>query len=367
MPSPPPGCSPRRSRGWRRPRAGSPRGQARATTATVSSAEPLSQTISSSPGLSSRDDRGQRPAEGVGGLVGDDHDRQRRPFGRPLPLALSPRRSRGAMIGAMARCFVTRELPGEALGRLAGEHEVDVWEEDRPIDRDGPARARRSSGGAALHARRPDRRRAPRRLPGPAGHRQLRRRGRQHRPRRDREAGAARRQHARRPHRDDRRPRLRPDPRLALAGSSAPPTTCAPAAGRTGDRRCGSAATSTARRSGSSAPARSAAPSPAAARASAWRSCSAAAPPAAASSRSMSSWRGSDFVSVHCPLTEETRGLIGERALRSMKATAFLINTARGRDRRLGCAATGARGGLDRRRRPRRHRPRAAAAPTTRC
>ena len=30
---------------------------------------------------------------------------------------------------------MTRELPGEALGRLAGEHEVDVWEEDRPIDR----------------------------------------------------------------------------------------------------------------------------------------------------------------------------------------------------------------------------------------
>jgi len=37
-----------------------------------------------------------------------------------------------------------------------------------------------------------------------------------------------------------------------------------------------------------------------------------------------------DFVSIHAPLTSETRGLIGEAALRSMKPTAYLINTARG-------------------------------------
>lgn len=36
------------------------------------------------------------------------------------------------MIGAMARCFVTRQLPGGALARLAGAHEVDVWEEALP-------------------------------------------------------------------------------------------------------------------------------------------------------------------------------------------------------------------------------------------
>ncbi len=38
----------------------------------------------------------------------------------------------------------------------------------------------------------------------------------------------------------------------------------------------------------------------------------------------------SDVVSVHCPLTPETRHLIGERALRRMKPTAVLLNTARG-------------------------------------
>jgi phosphoglycerate dehydrogenase-like enzyme len=40
--------------------------------------------------------------------------------------------------------------------------------------------------------------------------------------------------------------------------------------------------------------------------------------------------RESDFVSLHVPLTEETRGLIDESALREMKPTAFLINTSRG-------------------------------------
>ena len=38
----------------------------------------------------------------------------------------------------------------------------------------------------------------------------------------------------------------------------------------------------------------------------------------------------SDVISIHSPLTEETRHFIGEDELRKMKKTAFLINTARG-------------------------------------
>ena len=40
--------------------------------------------------------------------------------------------------------------------------------------------------------------------------------------------------------------------------------------------------------------------------------------------------RRSDFVSVHVPLNDETRKLVGKRVFDSMKPTAFLINTCRG-------------------------------------
>ncbi len=38
----------------------------------------------------------------------------------------------------------------------------------------------------------------------------------------------------------------------------------------------------------------------------------------------------SDFVSLHCPLTDATRGLIGRPELAAMRETAILVNTARG-------------------------------------
>lgn len=38
----------------------------------------------------------------------------------------------------------------------------------------------------------------------------------------------------------------------------------------------------------------------------------------------------SDFVSIHCPLTAETQGLINRENLQKMKNSAFLINTSRG-------------------------------------
>ncbi len=38
----------------------------------------------------------------------------------------------------------------------------------------------------------------------------------------------------------------------------------------------------------------------------------------------------SDVISLHCPLTEETKGMIRRESLAAMKRTAFLINTGRG-------------------------------------
>jgi glycerate dehydrogenase len=41
-------------------------------------------------------------------------------------------------------------------------------------------------------------------------------------------------------------------------------------------------------------------------------------------------FRASDAISLHCPLTEETRALVDARRLDLMKPTAFLLNTGRG-------------------------------------
>ncbi len=41
-------------------------------------------------------------------------------------------------------------------------------------------------------------------------------------------------------------------------------------------------------------------------------------------------FQNSDAISLHCPLTDATKHLVGERTLALMKSTAFLINTGRG-------------------------------------
>jgi D-3-phosphoglycerate dehydrogenase len=38
----------------------------------------------------------------------------------------------------------------------------------------------------------------------------------------------------------------------------------------------------------------------------------------------------SDYITVHCPSTEETRGMIGAREIGMMKPTAYVLNLARG-------------------------------------
>lgn len=38
----------------------------------------------------------------------------------------------------------------------------------------------------------------------------------------------------------------------------------------------------------------------------------------------------SDFLSVHCPLTADTKGMISERQLALMKPSSVVVNTARG-------------------------------------
>jgi D-3-phosphoglycerate dehydrogenase len=37
-----------------------------------------------------------------------------------------------------------------------------------------------------------------------------------------------------------------------------------------------------------------------------------------------------DIISIHCPLNENTKGMLGKEELKNMKTTAYLINTARG-------------------------------------
>ena len=76
--------------------------------------------------------------------------------------------------------------------------------------------------------------------------------------------------------------------------------------------------------------------------------------------------RRSDVVTIHMPLSDDSRGLIGARDLALMKPTAYLINTSRGPivDE---AALLDALRENDRRRRSRRLRPRAAALRSPQC
>ena len=40
--------------------------------------------------------------------------------------------------------------------------------------------------------------------------------------------------------------------------------------------------------------------------------------------------KNSDYVSMHCPLSESTKHMINKEALSLMKPSAFIINTSRG-------------------------------------
>ena len=73
-------------------------------------------------------------------------------------------------------------------------------------------------------------------------------------------------------------------------------------------------------------------------------------------------FRESDFITIHTPLTPETRHIVNAKTLALMKPTAYLVNTARGPMVDAERAGRGAEEGRDRRRGHRRLRHGAAAA-----
>ncbi len=110
---------------------------------------------------------------------------------------------------AMARIFVTRELPGPALARLKEAHETTVWPE--PLPPSYEQLREHAAGAEALLTLLTDRVDAEliAAAPQPAGDRQLRGRLRQHRRRCRHRARHPGRQHARRADRGHRRSGLR--------------------------------------------------------------------------------------------------------------------------------------------------------------
>ena len=192
--------------------------------------------------------------------------------------------------------------------------------------------------------------------PGPTRDRQLRGGHRQRRPRCRHRARYPGGQHTRRAHRDHRRPRPGADAR-----AHAPPARGRGRGARGGDGSPGSrhgcwAATSTAPRcwwwgrGGSAARWRGG-----------WRVSAAACSPPGGTTQLGPLLGEADVVTLHCPLTPETRGLIGCAELAAMKPTAYLVNTARGPIVDTDAAGGGAARRRDRRCRAGRDRPRAAA------
>ena len=225
--------------------------------------------------------------------------------------------------------FVTRRLPGNAVDRLAEEHEVDVWDGPLPPPREELlARAAECEGLLALLTDRVDaelldacpRLRAVANMAVGTDNVDL-----EEAERRGVAVGNT--------------PGVLTETTADLAFAlilaaarrvSRRPTRSARASGAPGSPRDGSVAMCTGRRSGSSARARSAPRSRAAREGFAMR--------VLLNGREEGPGRvpleellaESDFVSLHAPLTEETRHLIGEEALRAMRPTAILVNTGRG-------------------------------------
>ena len=259
----------------------------------------------------------------------------------------------------MARCFVTRELPGRgarpaarrargrALGRATRRRRATRW---------SPASPRRRGPAGAAH--RPGRRRADRGAPRAAGDLQLRGRGRQRRRRGGDGARHPGRPHARRAHRLDRRPRRRADARDRPPAPEGERDRARRASGRTWEPACvlgrdlhgATVAIVGGGRIGS-----------AVARRLEGFGCEVVVAGRGERRRSPRCSAASDFVTLHCPLTAETRGLIGEAAAAGDEADRLPGQHRARADRRPGGAGAGAARGLDRRRGARRHRPRAAA------
>ena len=268
----------------------------------------------------------------------------------------------------MSSVLITRRLPGASVARLAAHHEVDLHAGESPLSTEElHERLEGKAGVVVLLRGRIDR--AAIDAAGPSlkiianvavgydnldvayavveGHRLH--------------------QHSRRAHRRDRRSHLGADPRHHAPARRGRAAGCARARGRAGASTSCSAAAWPGKLlgivgGGPHRPGRGA------------RAAAAFGMRVAVSSRRDPQWPGVEFmpfdrlissadvVSLHVPLTPETRHLIDRTALTRMKRSAYLINTTRGPVVDEGGAGVGAEGAPHRRRRARRLRARARGA-----